>query len=217
MKLRLRHLSVYKGKDLLLHASNYGFEYGYVHAVTGNNGAGKTTLLNSLAGFSDASPESIFNDSREISRESFAYAEQRSFQYNHMTGNDYLRFLGLAGKPEVAEINSHLKLPLDNPTENYSHGMTRKLHLLGALASPRPIVLLDDPFASIDEKTRIFLKLKFRELIHNDRLIIVALQEEKEAQTFADYIHHLENGQFKTSYPGRNDIASPGSFSGNER
>lgn len=123
-----------------------------------------------------------------------------------MTGNDYLQFLGYGNNPEIESINNHLKLPLDKPTDTYSQGMIKKLHLLGVLASNKPILVFDDPFASIDDKTKIFLKLKLRELISEERLILVAVQEEKEAATFADYIHHLENGQFKTSYPGRNDM-----------
>lgn len=206
MKLRIRQLSITKHQQPILSNFSYSFDYGYIHAIVGNNGAGKTILLNALAGEEQVETESIFTDSQEIKTDSIAYAQQRSFQYNHMTGNDYLQFLGYGNNLEIESINNHLKLPLDKPTDTYSQGMIRKLHLLGVLASNKPILVFDDPFASIDDKTKIFLKLKLRELISEDRLILVAVQEEKEAATFADYIHHLENGHFKTSYPGRNDM-----------
>lgn len=206
MKLRIRQLTITKHQQPILSNFSYSFEYGYIHAIVGNNGAGKTILLNALAGEEQVETESIFTDSQEIKTDSIAYAQQRSFQYNHMTGNDYLQFLGYGNNPEIESINNHLKLPLDKPTDTYSQGMIKKLHLLGVLASNKPILVFDDPFASIDDKTKIFLKLKLRELISEERLILVAVQEEKEAATFADYIHHLENGQFKTSYPGRNDM-----------
>lgn len=206
MKLRIRQLTITKHQQPILSNFSYSFDYGYIHAIVGNNGAGKTILLNALAGEEQVETESIFTDSQEIKTDSIAYAQQRSFQYNHMTGNDYLQFLAYGNNLEIESINNHLKLPLDKPTDTYSQGMIRKLHLLGVLASNKPILVFDDPFASIDDKTKIFLKLKLRELISEERLILVAVQEEKEAATFADYIHHLENGHFKTSYPGRNDM-----------
>jgi ABC-2 type transport system ATP-binding protein len=206
MKLRIRQLSVSKHQQPILSNFSYSFEYGYIHAIVGNNGAGKTILLNALAGEEPIETDRIFTDSQEIKTENIAYAQQRSFQYNHMTGNDYLHFLGYGNNFDIENINNQLKLPLDKPTDTYSQGMIRKLHLLGVLASNKPILVFDDPFASIDDKTKIFLKLKLRELISEERVILVAVQEEKEAATFADYIHHLENGHFKTSYPGRNDM-----------
>ncbi len=206
MKLRIRQLSITKHQQLIFTNFSYNFEFGHIHAIVGNNGTGKTMLLNALTGEEPIETEKIFIDSQERKTDSIAYAQQRSFQYNHMTGNDYLHFLGYYNSNDIETINAHLKLPLDKATDTYSQGMIRKLHLLGVLASNKPILVFDDPFASIDDKTKIYLKLKLRELISEGRLILVAVQEEKEAVTFADYIHHLENGHFKTSYPGRNDM-----------
>lgn len=206
MKLRIRQLSITKNQQALLSNFSYSFEFGYIHAIIGANGAGKTLLLNAIAGVETIEPEKVFIDSQEIRTDTIAYVQQRSFLYNYMTGNDYLQFLGYNTSNDIESINVHLKIPLNKPTDTYSQGMLKKLHLLGVLASNKPILIFDDPFASIDDKTRIYLKLKLRELINEGRVILVAVTEEKEAITFADYIHHLENGHFKTAYAGRNDM-----------
>ena len=162
--LRLAGLTRRFGRRWALRGIDLEVSRGTVLAVLGANGTGKTTLLRILgtllrptAGRAEVLGANVTKHPDRVRRLT-AMMTPHGHAYEELTGLENLRFAarmgggaGDASAHRTALARVGLEEAGDLPVRAYSTGMRRRLELarLG-LRSP-DLVLLDEPFASLDE------------------------------------------------------------------
>lgn len=197
---------ILKGVDLDLYC-------GQVCAVLGPSGAGKSTLLRSIAGLEALEAGSIisggqrWDDGKHITP-----AEQRRvgvvFQdyalFPHLTVEKNIAF-GLKGslakdaaRERVAELISQAEISA--LAQSYPHelsgGEQQRVALARALA-PRPdIILLDEPFSSLDRRLRADLREQTMKVIREaGAAAMIVTHDADEAFEIADTLLLMEDGR----------------------
>src|SRR5262245_3024900 len=159
MKLIAEKLSATRGGRILFVGLSFAVEAGQALLVTGPNGAGKTTLLRTLGGFlrpaagqirleGGAAEASIAEQCHYVGhanavKPSLTVAENAAFWSGFLGGGpDHLR-------PALAAFG--LDALRDIPAGYLSAGQRRRAGLMRLALAPRPIWLLDEPTASLDQ------------------------------------------------------------------
>jgi len=138
-------------------------------SVVGPSGCGKTTLLNVIAGFLPESGGSILVDGRPISGpgpdrgvvfQSFALFPWKTVLDNVGFGPK-MRGVGREARDAIAM--EYLQLAgLAHAADRYpaelSGGMQQRVGVVRALANEPDVLLMDEPFASVDAQTRLTLQ-----------------------------------------------------------
>jgi ABC-2 type transport system ATP-binding protein len=128
--------------------------------VRGANGAGKTTLLKSIAGLIPFEGN-IAVSGKDMRKDRIAYlrlvnwAEAEPLYPAFLTGRDLLHFYGACkgGDPKETEAVAEAlgaTAFLHRAVGTYSSGMAKKLSLVLAFAGRPSLILLDEPFITLD-------------------------------------------------------------------
>jgi sulfonate transport system ATP-binding protein len=138
---------------------------GEVLAVLGASGCGKSTLLRITAGLDSPSSGTVEIDGTPIAgidkRSAFAFQEPRLLPWRSLTRNVALGLPpGTSADVGAARVARLLDLVGLTPFANHrprevSGGMAQRTSLARALARDPGVLLLDEPFASLDALTRL--------------------------------------------------------------
>ncbi len=140
------------GKDWVFRHVEFRLRKGEILAVTGPNGSGKTTLLRILAGLERPS-EGCVRLAITKPYKDIGFAGPDLNLYSELTPREHLQMAGdLRGLEESPEeLLSWASIP-DKPVSTLSTGMKARLRLLLAIQPTPKILLLDEPFLSMDAK-----------------------------------------------------------------
>jgi sulfate/thiosulfate transport system ATP-binding protein len=189
---------------------------GQLVALLGPSGSGKTTLLRIIAGLEFADCGTVRFDDRDISDESardrhVGFVFQHYALFRHMTVFENIAF-GLRVRPRALrpsekeirdKVNELLKLiQLQNQARRYpsqlSGGQRQRVALARALAVEPSVLLLDEPFGSLDAKVRQELRHWLREL--HDKVHITSVfvtHDQEEALEVADLVAVMNEGRIE--------------------
>lgn len=131
--------------------------------LQGENGSGKTTMLKIIAGLIPFRGDIILNKSISLKkqRQSFLkqvnYAEAEPIYPPFLTAEDLVKLYCHTKKGHINEIKIlleqfHLNEVYKNKVGTYSSGMLKKLSLALAFTGNPKLILLDEPFITIDAK-----------------------------------------------------------------
>ena len=165
LKLQISHLGKSFGGLRALQDISVVVERGEFIAVVGPSGCGKTTFLRIVAGLEPASSGDVRLDGRAISGpgvdRGFVFQTDsllpwRTVFANAIIGREVAGRVGPAERQRTLEL---LKLVGLDGFENYhprqlSGGMRQRVNLARALAIDPQILLMDEPFSSLDAQTR---------------------------------------------------------------
>ena len=154
MELHVQNLcKTYDGKEVLRNVT-FSATSERIICVMAPSGTGKTTLLRILLGLEQ--PDSGTIDIPQNFRWSAVFQENRLLE--SLDAMENLRFV-LGNQFDPQEATALLReLGLDDiegkPVRSYSGGMKRRLALARALLAPADGLILDEPFAGLDEVAR---------------------------------------------------------------
>jgi energy-coupling factor transport system ATP-binding protein len=157
MKLTLESVHVTRANWSL--SAHGEFQEG-VHLVTGVVGSGKSTLALMIAGITRPSSGSILQDTISSPMISFQFPEY------HVTGSSIGEEITSWGlDPEMIAARVNLIDKIDTPPLHLSRGELKRLHLECILSGSYDLLILDEPFSSLDciEKVRICRKISLRQ------------------------------------------------------
>ncbi|HEX3649091.1 MAG TPA: ATP-binding cassette domain-containing protein [Pseudonocardiaceae bacterium] len=155
-------LGVAAGDDWLFRGLDLTVTAGQALALTGPNGTGKSTLLHCLYGLRPPTEGTVavLGDSPDERSSAFrgrvAVVLDDSALFDELTPRQHLDLLlrsfgGTAGDAvERWLVPAGLGHRLEVPAGQLSAGQRRRLLLLGALARPHDVVLLDEPERALD-------------------------------------------------------------------
>jgi ABC-2 type transport system ATP-binding protein len=206
MKIQIKNLSKsFKGITILDNVS-IEFESGKIYGLIGRNGSGKSVFLKLLCNFYVPTSGEILYDGLNINEKNIflpdtrALIEKPSFLPD-LSGFDNLKLLAsIQGKIGDKEINESLKKvnlfdDKDKKYKIYSLGMKQKLGIAQVLMEDTKVMILDEPFNGIEEKTADKLRNILKEEVKKDKIIIIASHIKEDVFELADVVYKFDDGK----------------------
>lgn len=207
--LTINHLSAaYDGKTIInnlsLHASP-----GQLTTCLGPSGAGKSTLLKTIAGLhplkgGHISLKGRLVDSQPAEHRGMVYLSQEPSLFPHMTvyqnmafGMKLQKHSKTAIREKITELMSILGLQGLDKRKPYtlSGGQRQRVAMGRALAIQPQVLLLDEPFSSLDLDLRQTLGHLIRRICdHYKVIILMVTHDPKEALALSDQILLMDQG-----------------------
>ncbi|HEL9629424.1 TPA: ABC transporter ATP-binding protein [Streptococcus suis] len=190
--IEIRNLQKQFSNRVILEKINLTFEEGKIYALIGKSGSGKSTLLNIIAKlipFDDGSVEYDGKDIKKINEHIF-YRDYLGYLFQHfglienesIGQNLELGFIGqklskkdkLARKLEVLEKVNLSHLTLDQKIYELSGGEAQRIALAKIFLKNPPLILADEPTASLDPVNSQEVIELLTSLKTEDKIIIIA-------------------------------------------
>ncbi len=223
--LEVRGLSAAWERTPVLRSVSFSLAAGEFLVLLGPNGSGKTTLLRCLAGLERPTAGSIRLGGEEITdRPTFRRGIGLMFQDPALFVNRsvyeniaYAPLLQRRPRAEVAEeVGSLIDLLRlsgfeDRRPDQLSGGERQRVALARSLAARPRLVLLDEPFASIDVEVKAELHAEFRRALRARGAAVIHVTHDREEGMFlGDRVGLLFDGSLETVGPPRSVYANPG-------
>ncbi len=187
MLLEFNNVKKNYGQITVLDINSLSIDKGECVGLVGNNGAGKTTafsLILDLIRISNGTVESkgkIVSNSEDWKSYTSAFLDE-TFLVDFLTPNEYFDFVGGFYNWSKGEINDFINqfedffngeiLGVKKYIRDLSKGNQKKVGVVGALIGNPEIVILDEPFASLDPTTQIRLKKIIMERLDQHTFLI---------------------------------------------
>ena len=204
----------YAGSNVTaVHDISLKVDQGEFISIVGPSGCGKTTLLNMIAGFLPISGGSISIDDKPIKGpgpdrgvvfQTFALFPWKTVIDNVGFGP---RMRGLPKKECDQIALEFLSLVrLEHVAEKYpnelSGGMQQRVGVVRALANNPDVLLMDEPFASVDAQTRMTLQEELTKIWQERRPTIIFITHDVAESVFlADRVVVLSKGRVLEDMP----------------
>jgi iron(III) transport system ATP-binding protein len=195
---------------------------GSLTAILGPSGSGKTTLLRILAGFerADAGTVTIGDvvvDSDQVhvapDRRRIGYVPQEGSLFPHLTVAANVGF-GLPPRQRLGRRTAELlaTVGLADLGKRYPHelsgGQQQRVALARALAIEPAVVLLDEPFASLDAHLRSSVRNDVHQIFRDaGTTALLVTHDQDEALAIADRVAVLRDGRI-AQYSAPEDLYS---------
>ncbi len=206
---------------------NLVFPAGATTAVVGESGSGKTTLLQLINAVEmpDSGTVRVFGEPipekrREQFRRRIGYAVQGAGLFPHLTNRDNVVLVaklegwsGAAIDERYQTLLDEMDLPLDI-SPRYPHqlsgGQQQRLGLCRALMLQPGLLLLDEPFSSVDPITRVGIYERFEYVQkHEGVSALLVTHDMREAVRLADRLVILKAGSVLQSGTTESVVNSP--------
>lgn len=209
--LSVQNLSIsYNDKEILSHF-NLELNQGEIFALLGNSGSGKSSALRFIAGLDTANYGDVILDSETISllgkhevapeARGIGMVFQDYALFPHMNVEKNIAF-GINHLPKSSQLKRVKELlnmvDLDGIEKKFPHqlsgGEQQRVALARALAPSPKLLLLDEPFSSLDKEHRDQLVLQVRTILKKANITsILVTHDQNEANTFSDKIGVVQN------------------------
>jgi len=191
-------------------------------ALIGRNGAGKTTLLRTIAGFSRPGKGKITifgNGPRDTqTRRLMGFIGHGISVYDELSALENLTLFGKlygVADPKQTALDWLERTGLDRVKDGlvreFSRGMRQRLAVARAFLHGPKVLLLDEPFTSLDDRAIAVLQRLLREALADGKTIIMSTHQLREALELATHVALLNRGQVAFHGPRTPEmVADPG-------
>ncbi len=168
---KIKNLSKSYGELKVLDNISLDFPDGKTSCILGPSGCGKTTLLNILAGITPMDSGELLGFEGD---KSYIFQEDRLIPWKNVRENLEFVLKGKMDKKKVQElIDEYLKLVKLEEYKSYyprelSGGMRQRINILRAFVNPSKLIIMDEPFKSLDINHKKILIDFFADLRERD-------------------------------------------------
>jgi iron(III) transport system ATP-binding protein len=226
-QLEVQQVTVRYGDFTAVEDVSMSLQSGQIGCLLGPSGCGKTTLLRAIAGFESISAGSIHLRGVPIStprrqlppeqrKVGMVFQDFALFPHLDVRRNIGFGLSHLTRKARRERVESMLQLvALSEYANAYPHelsgGQQQRVALARALAPNPEILLLDEPFSSLDTELRTELAGEIRELLkRNGVTAILVTHDQHEAFAMADQVTLLNRGKVAQTDTPYNLYHNPG-------
>ncbi|MBD3860536.1 ABC transporter ATP-binding protein [Bacillus sp. 28A-2] len=179
--------------------------------IIGKNGSGKSTLLKIIAGLLPSVSETILLNEQHhpgsaLYKRLVAYIPDKPLVYDALTGIEHMALIQSLWKMNKSEKELYKKTflslcdafdlthALKMPVKQYSLGMRYKLFFNCMVARSPELIILDEPFTSLDESSQIqSISLLKEEFSH--RCVLFTSHQHYLYSELGNRFFQLDNGQ----------------------
>ncbi len=202
--IKIKNLTKRYGKAKALNNLNININENEATALWGSNGAGKTTLIRCLLGVIPFEGEininnkNLLTNDKEI-KKSIGFVPQEISLHDNLSVDETINFYSQLKKTDLSTIGKWQDILGINNFKSklireLSGGMKQKLALAIALLGNPPILLLDEPTANLDLKSREDFLHLLSLLKKEGKTILFSSHRIEEVLSFADRVLALDNG-----------------------
>jgi ABC-type Fe3+/spermidine/putrescine transport system ATPase subunit len=194
--------------DFALKDINLEISEGQYYVLLGRSGSGKTQLLELIAGLGHPDNGTIVLDNIDITRQriqdrKIGIVFQDYAVFPHMTVFGNIAYplkvrnmdkKSISEKVEKAAITMNIRHILDRSTDKLSGGELQRVALARTLITSPRLLLLDEPFSSLDTSLKDDLKRLLRNLNKSGQTIIHVTHDYGDALSLAKRVGVIHNG-----------------------
>ena len=201
-----------KSRDILS-GVNLSLKEGEILGILGVSGIGKSSLLRIISGLEVPKEGEILFEGRLLNKNNLiippdkrgvGLVVQEKALFPHMSVLENVKF-GIKGPKSKKndQANYFLRLLKAEKFKNsmpnkLSGGEQQRVAIARALAPQPKLILLDEPFSSLDMNLRAELRLETRELLkRTNTACIIVSHDLDDVSNFCDKASRLENAQLK--------------------
>jgi len=190
-------------RDCTLH-----IQQGSCCALLGRNGAGKTTLLRILAGLTNfqRGAVTLFGEKprADNARRQSGFLGHGIGVYEDLSARENLHFFAsITASGNTAALTNQwlervgLARVATMPVRQFSRGMRQRLALARTFIHSPKILLLDEPFTSLDDRAIAMLSELLTEARQRGATIVLSTHQLREALAIASHVALVENGRLR--------------------
>lgn len=199
--IEVNNLSLVKQGKKLLNDVSFSAEDGGITGLVGSNGSGKTLIMKCICGLIVSYDGNIMIDgteARTIEKKNIGMIIENPGFIPSYSGSRNLMTLAKirkkAGKAEVVKAMKDVGLDPSSrlPVGKYSLGMRQRLGIAQALMEDEKILILDEPFNSLDEEMTDVIRKRL--LIERDRkkCIIISSHNRDDIDMLCDNVIQIK-------------------------
>ncbi len=187
--LKIEQLKKRFGQIVALDGLNMSVEEGTLYGFVGPNGAGKTTTIKILTGLLLPDGGTVTIDGIDVTKEPRKVMEKIGYMpdffgvYDNLKVEEYMEFfascygiLGLKARRRCMMLLEQVRLDEKAGfyVEGLSRGMKQRLSLARALIHNPSILIMDEPTAGLDPRTRFEFRQILKELRDQEKTIFIS-------------------------------------------
>ncbi|CAM3079505.1 ABC transporter ATP-binding protein [Streptobacillus ratti] len=202
--LEFNNVSFSYDKKLIIDNYSFYVDKGEILMIKGRSGIGKSTLLRLISGLEEVKKGRIFLDEVEITNEkiekrNIGYLFQEFALFPHLNVYENISFgLSKLKKEEKKEkVDKLLELiELKGYEKRYPHelsgGEKQRVALARSLAVTPKLLLLDEPFSSLNIELREKLRLELKDILRKIGVTTIIVSHDLNDSIIADRVINME-------------------------
>ena len=187
---------------------------GEIFGLLGPNGAGKTTTIKMLCTLITPTSGDVFINGFSVAKDQQKVRENLGVMltgertaYWKLTGRENLEYFAALYHLDPSYTKKRIEELLDlvglkeregTLVENYSTGMRIRLSFAKALLNEAPVLLFDEPTASLDPQSSRLIRDIIRDLKRQGHAIILTTHNMEEADLLSDRVAIIDHGKIVT-------------------
>jgi iron(III) transport system ATP-binding protein len=210
--LTCKNITKHYAEEIIFHDLSLSIPLGEILSLVGPSGCGKTTLLRCIAGLEELTEGQLWMGSEDVTKHK---AEQRPivmmFQqpllFPHMTVIENITY-GLKTKKvnkkerRTAGLTMLEKIEMEGYEDRYpyelSGGEQQRVTLARALIRKPRLLLLDEPFSSLDPELRGMMRSWIRKKLKDEAITALFVTHDKEeAMIMGDQLAVMKEGMIQ--------------------
>jgi ABC-2 type transport system ATP-binding protein len=206
MEIKVCNYEKIISKNKILSNINISMSGGNIYGFQGKNGSGKTMLMRAISGLILPTFGYVEIDGKRIGKDidfpqSIGMLIESPGFISSYSGYKNLKLLASLKKKASDEIIRDKMRELSlNPDDvkkykKYSLGMKQKLGIIAATMENPDIIILDEPFNALDEKSCKVVNDIILNYKSKNKIIIIACHDKEELYKLADVVYVIENGE----------------------